>query len=190
MPSSLYFPREYIDKYQTRTDADAGWHRQWSPGGRNAGNRTGNLRAGSLTVPYSPSAVYCIGRNFAATLDQMDYDRPDEPDFFIKPPAALIGPEQPIRYPQWTDELTYAGELVAIIDQRSRDVPPDVVSEIIRGYTVMNDVDALNQQGWTARKAFDTSGPLGPWIETDLHPQDIEMETVIDGETRKSATTQ
>ena len=147
-------------------------------------------RDGSLTVPCSPSAVYCVGRNYAATLAQMDYDRPEEPDFFIKPPAALIGPAEPIRYPTWTDELTYAGELVAVIDERCRNVAPDAVPDVVRGYTVMNDIDALDQQGRTARKAFDSSGPLGPWIATDVDPRDIEMETVINGETRQSATTQ
>jgi 2-keto-4-pentenoate hydratase/2-oxohepta-3-ene-1,7-dioic acid hydratase in catechol pathway len=146
-------------------------------------------RDGVLTAPCSPSALYCVGRNFAATLDQMDYDRPDEPDFFIKPPASVTGPDQPVRYPDWTEELTYAGELVAVIDERCRAVAPDEVPEIIRGYTIMNDIDALDQQGRTARKAFDTSAPLGPYIETDIDPHDIQMETVIDGETRQSATT-
>jgi 2-keto-4-pentenoate hydratase/2-oxohepta-3-ene-1,7-dioic acid hydratase (catechol pathway) len=68
-------------------------------------------RDGQLTVPCTPSALYCVGRNFTATLDQMDYDRPSIPDFFIKPPAALVGPAQPVRYPQWCNKLTYAGEL-------------------------------------------------------------------------------
>ena len=146
-------------------------------------------RDGTLTYPCEPSALYCVGRNFAATLDQMDYDRPEEPDFFIKPPASLIGPEEPIRYPSWTDELTYAGELVAVIDRRCHDVDPGDVPNVIRGYTVMNDVDALDQAGRTARKAFDASAPLGPWIETDIHPADVDMETVIDGETRQAANT-
>lgn len=146
-------------------------------------------RDGVVTYPCSPSALYCVGRNFAATLDQMDYDRPDEPDFFIKPPASLVGPEKPVRYPAWTAELTYAGELVAVIDQRCRDIAPAAVPDVVRGYTVMNDVDALDQQGRTARKAFDTSAPLGPYIETEIDPHDIEMETVINGETRQSATT-
>ena len=146
-------------------------------------------RDGTLTYPCSPSALYCVGRNFAETLDQMEYSRPEEPDFFIKPPAALVGPDQPIRYPPWTDELTYAGELVAVIDQRCHDVKPDEVPELVRGYTVMNDVDALDQQGRTARKAFDTAAPLGPWMETELDPRDVEMETIVDGETRQSATT-
>lgn len=146
-------------------------------------------RDGTLTYPCSPSALYCVGRNFAETLDQMDYDRPDEPDFFIKPPASLTGPGQPVRYPDWTDELTYAGELVAVVDRRCRDVAPEDVPDLLRGYTIMNDIDALDQQGRTARKAFDTSAPLGPAIETDIDPREIEMETKINGETRQSAST-
>jgi len=147
-------------------------------------------RDGELTYPCSPSALYCVGRNFAETLDQMDYERPEEPDFFIKPPSALVGPDDPVRYPEWTDELTYAGELVAVIDERCRDVAPADVPDVVRGYTIMNDVDALDQQGRTARKAFDTSAPLGPWIETDVDPTDIDMETLVSGERRQEANTE
>lgn len=146
-------------------------------------------RDGELAVPSIPSALYCVGRNFTATLDQMDYDRPSVPDFFIKPPAALIGPAQPIRYPKWSDKLTYAGELAAVIDTRCRDIEQSSVPDIIRGYTILNDIDALDQEGRTARKAFDTSAPLGPWIETDVDPYDMSMKTIINGETRQSATT-
>jgi len=101
-----------------------------------------------------------------------------------------VGPEEPIRYPGWTDELTYAGELVAVVDERCRDLDTGDVSGTLRGYTIMNDVDALDQAGRTARKAFDTSAPLGPWIETDLDPVDVEMETVIGGERRQAANTE
>lgn len=146
-------------------------------------------RDGQLTVPCIPSALYCVGRNFTETLDQMDYDRPSVPDFFIKPPASLIGPTQPIRYPKWCNKLTYAGELAAVIDTRCRRVDQSSVPDVIRGYTILNDVDAIDQEGRTARKAFDTSAPLGPWIEADIEPHDITMETTINGETRQSATT-
>ena len=146
-------------------------------------------RDGSLTYPCSPSALYCVGRNYAATLDQMDYERPPEPDFFIKPPTALLAPGDPIRYPAWTEELTYAGELAAVIGTRCHDVSPSEVSDVVRGFTIINDVDALDQQGRTARKAFDGSGPLGPWIETDFDPSEVGMETTINGETRQDSNT-
>ena len=142
-----------------------------------------------LTYPCSPSALYCVGRNYAQTLSQMSYERPDEPDFFIKPPASLVGPDEHIRYPRWSEEVTYAGELAAVIDTECHEIDPESVSEIVRGYTILNDVDALDQPGRTARKAFETSGPLGPWIETDIDPSGIEMETVINGEQRQSANT-
>ncbi|GGL50982.1 fumarylacetoacetate hydrolase family protein [Halocalculus aciditolerans] len=143
----------------------------------------------ALLAPCRPSALYCVGRNYAATLDQMDYDRPDDPDFFIKPPVSVVGPGEPIPYPSFSDEVTYAGELAAVIDKTCKHVPPEEVSEVVRGYTIMNDVDALDQPGRTARKAFDGSGPLGPWVETDVDPTDVDMRTEINGETRQEANT-
>lgn len=147
-------------------------------------------RDGRLLPPCEPSALYCVGRNYAETLDQMDYVRPEEPDFFIKPPASLLAHGQPIPCPSFTDELTYAGELAAVIDERCRDLDPEEVPDAIGGYTVMNDVDALDQQGRTARKAFDGSGPLGPWIETDVDPTDVDMWTDVGGERRQEANTE
>jgi 2-keto-4-pentenoate hydratase/2-oxohepta-3-ene-1,7-dioic acid hydratase in catechol pathway len=144
---------------------------------------------GELLAPCDPSALYCVGRNFAATLDQMDYERPERPDFFIKPPVSVHPPEREIPYPRFTDELTYAGELAAVIDQSCTDLAPEAVPEVVRGYTILNDLDALDQDGRTARKAFDGSAPLGPWVETDADPENMDMETRINGEVRQEANT-
>ncbi|MFC4449395.1 fumarylacetoacetate hydrolase family protein [Halorussus aquaticus] len=147
-------------------------------------------RDGRLLPPCDPSALYCVGRNYAETLDQMEYERPEEPDFFIKPPTSLVAHGEPIPYPEFTDELTYAGELAAVVGERCRNVTPEEVPEVVRGYTILNDVDALDQQGRTARKAFDGSGPLGPWIETDVDPTAIDMWTDVAGERRQKANTE
>lgn len=145
---------------------------------------------GDLLPPCTPSALYCVGRNYAETISQMEYDRPDEPSFFIKPPAALLGHDRPIPYPEFTNELTYAGELAAVIDERCRNLSPTDIPDVVRGYTIMNDIDALDQQSRTARKAFDCSGPLGPWIETEIDPTSIDMWTDISGERRQEANTE
>ncbi|NUE03304.1 fumarylacetoacetate hydrolase family protein [Halorubraceae archaeon YAN] len=144
----------------------------------------------TLLSPCNPTAIYCVGRNYAETLEQMSYDRPEEPDFFLKPPASLTGPNTTIAYPSFTDELTYAGELVAVINEQCHRVSPADAKDVIRGYTIMNDLDALDQQGRTARKAFTGSGPLGPWIETALDPTSIDMHTDINGERRQEANTE
>jgi 2-keto-4-pentenoate hydratase/2-oxohepta-3-ene-1,7-dioic acid hydratase in catechol pathway len=143
-----------------------------------------------LLAPCEPSALYCVGRNFAATLDQMDYDRPERPDFFIKPPVSVHPPEHEIPYPTFTTELTYAGELAAVIDHSCTGLAPAEVPSVVHGYTILNDLDALDQDGRTARKAFDSSAPLGPWIETDADPETMEMATRINGELRQEANTE
>ena len=142
-----------------------------------------------LLAPCQPSALYCVGRNYAATLELKGYDRPTEPSFFIKPPVSVVGPGAPIPYPGFSEEVTYAGELAAVLDRECRHLEPAEVPAAVRGYTVLNDMDALDQPSVTARKAFDGSGPLGPWIETDLDPTDVDMRTVINGETRQEANT-
>jgi 2-keto-4-pentenoate hydratase/2-oxohepta-3-ene-1,7-dioic acid hydratase in catechol pathway len=113
------------------------------------------------------------------------------PDWFIKPAVSLHHPGRPIEYPDWTDELTYAGELAAVIDERCTDFAGEAeIREAVRGWTILNDLDALDQAGRTARKAFDGSAPLGPVIETDLNPRSLDMRTEIDGEERQSANTE
>jgi 2-keto-4-pentenoate hydratase/2-oxohepta-3-ene-1,7-dioic acid hydratase in catechol pathway len=145
---------------------------------------------GELLAPCEPGTFYCVGRNFAEKIDQMDYDVPEIPDWFIKPAVSLHPPEQPIEYPTWTEELTYAGELAAVIDEECHDLEGESeVEDALRGWTILNDLDALDQERRTARKAFDGSGPLGPVIETDLDPRGIDMTTYVGGELRQEATT-
>lgn len=142
-----------------------------------------------LLAPCEPGTFYCVGRNFGEKVDQMDYDIPDKPDWFIKPAVSLHHPETPIEYPAWTEELTYAGELAVVIDDTCTDLADESeVRDAIRGWTILNDLDALDQERRTARKAFDGSGPLGPVIETDLDPRDSDMTTHIAGEKRQEAS--
>jgi len=143
----------------------------------------------TLVAPTEPSAFYCVGRNYAATIDQMDYEVPDEPDWFIKPPTALCDPGADVVYPPWCAQLTYAGELAAVIDRTCHDVAVSDVPDVVRGYTIVNDLDAIDQPKRTARKAFDGAAPLGPWIETDVDPTDLRMTTHVGGERRQSART-
>ena len=142
-----------------------------------------------LLPPCEPSVLYCIGKNYDETIDQMGYETPDDPTFFIKPPVSLHPPERPIPYPAFTSELTYAGELAAVVDTACKNVDEEEVDDVIRGYTILNDLDCLDQESLAARKAFDASGPLGP-VVADVEPVGIEMTTHINGELRQKDNTE
>lgn len=142
-----------------------------------------------LLAPCEPSVLYCIGKNYDETIDQMGYETPDDPTFFIKPPVSLHPPEQPIPYPEFSSEMTYAGELAAVIDTECKGVEESAVDDVVRGYTILNDLDCLDQESLSARKAFDAAGPLGPVI-ADIDPVGVEMTTRINGELRQEDNTE
>ena len=64
---------------------------------------------------------------------------------------------------------------------------------MVLGYTCGNDVtarDLQRQDGqWARAKGFDTFCPLGPWIETDLDPTQVEVTCLVNGAERQRGST-
>jgi len=80
-----------------------------------------------------------------------------------------------------------------VIGRLGRQVPPERAGAVIFGYTCANDVTARDLQArdgqWARAKGFDTFCPLGPWIETDVDPADLELTTRLNGEVRQHSRT-
>jgi len=80
-----------------------------------------------------------------------------------------------------------------VIKDRVRNISPASARDHILGYTCANDVTARDLQKkdgqWTRAKSFDTFCPVGPWIETDLNPDDLLIESYLNGELRQSSRT-
>jgi len=146
-----------------------------------------------LLAPILASKVVCVGKNYAAHAAEMGGTAPEQPVIFIKPNTAIAGPNAPIVYPPSSTRVDYEGELAVVIGRPCKDVPAARAREVILGYTIANDVTARDQQQsdgqWTRGKGYDTFCPLGPWIETDLDPADLEIRTELDGEVRQLSRT-
>jgi 2-keto-4-pentenoate hydratase/2-oxohepta-3-ene-1,7-dioic acid hydratase in catechol pathway len=147
-----------------------------------------------LLAPVLPSKVVAVGRNYADHAREMGSEPPAEPVLFLKPSTAVVGHGDPIAYPvKLTQRVDYEGELAVIIGRLCREVPAAQAAEVIFGYTCANDVTARDLQArdgqWTRAKGFDTFCPLGPWIETDADPADLELTTVLNGEVRQQTRT-
>jgi len=147
-----------------------------------------------LLAPVLPSKVIAIGKNYADHAREMGGEPPDDPVIFLKPSTAVVGPREPIVYPaQVSERVDFEGELAVVIGRLCRHVPPARVPEVIFGYTCANDVTARDLQArdgqWARAKGFDTFCPLGPWIETDVDPADLELTTIVNGEIRQNSRT-
>jgi 2-keto-4-pentenoate hydratase/2-oxohepta-3-ene-1,7-dioic acid hydratase in catechol pathway len=146
-----------------------------------------------LLAPILASKVVCMGKNYAAHIEEMGGEAPEDPVIFLKPNTAIIGPGVPIQLPANASPVHHEGELAVVIGRPCKDVPAARAAENILGYTIANDVSARDQQKadgqWMRAKGHDTFCPTGPWIVTDLDPSDLEIRTEVNGQVRQRSRT-
>lgn len=156
--------------------------------------KTYQLEEVRLLSPIIPrSKVIGVARNWADHASELGHEAPTSPQYFLKPNTSVIGPGDPITLPEWSEEVSFEGELAVVIGRIAKSVPAERVPEIIFGYTVANDLTARDAQKsdlqWTRAKGFDGACPLGPWIETELDTDDLEIKTWVDGDIKQNGTT-
>jgi 2-keto-4-pentenoate hydratase/2-oxohepta-3-ene-1,7-dioic acid hydratase in catechol pathway len=146
-----------------------------------------------LLPPVLPNKVVAIGRNYAEHAKELGNEVPDTPVVFFKPSTSVCGPHDPIAYPSFSSEVHYEAELAVVIGRLCKDVPRERVKDVILGYTCGNDVTARDVQRaesqWARAKGFDTSCPLGPWVETELDASDLGVMCTVNGDQRQLGRT-
>jgi 2-keto-4-pentenoate hydratase/2-oxohepta-3-ene-1,7-dioic acid hydratase in catechol pathway len=146
-----------------------------------------------LVPPVLPSKVVAVAKNYAEHAAEMGGEVPAEPMIFLKPSTSVVGPGASIALPWQSEQVEHEAELAVVIGRMCRDVPRDRVGDVVLGYTCANDVTARDLQRndgqWGRAKGFDTFCPLGPWIRTDLDPDDLEVVGLVNGEVRQRGST-
>ncbi|MGB9618099.1 MAG: fumarylacetoacetate hydrolase family protein [Desulfomonilaceae bacterium] len=151
------------------------------------------LGAVKLLPPCTPSKVVAIGLNYRDHAEELGLALPEEPLLFLKPPSSIIGPGETILAPPQSKRVDYEAELAVVISRTARQVKAEKAADYILGYTCLNDVTARDLQSkdgqWTRAKGFDTFCPIGPWIETDLDPSDLEISLYLNDELKQHSRT-
>jgi 2-keto-4-pentenoate hydratase/2-oxohepta-3-ene-1,7-dioic acid hydratase in catechol pathway len=158
------------------------------------------VREARLLAPLRPRSL----RDFLAfeghlkgALGRLGREIPDEwyevPAYYKGMPDTVIGPDEEIPWPAWTERLDHELELAAVVGQRCRDVPASDAAAVIFGYTIWNDVSARDVQtrelpigmGPAKAKDWDGSNVLGPCLVTadELDAGDLAMSVRVNGET-------
>lgn len=106
------------------------------------------------------------------------------PVYYKGNPLTLIGHEQEVPWPNYTNFMDYELELGLVIGKRGRNLTPQVALSSLFGVTIYNDFSARDIQGQEMRgmlgpaKGKDFATALGPWITT-RDELDIEQLTMI-----------
>lgn len=142
------------------------------------------------------SKIEVVGGNYAQHLAEIDLKAAEQPVVFLKAYGALIGANDPIRYPPLTGQLDYEVELVVVLGSDPLD--HDDPLSCVLGYTVGNDVSARDLQMLGPRdismdllgaKSQDRTCGVGPWIVTaDEFPKgqpNLAMTLKVNGDVRQ-----
>jgi 2-keto-4-pentenoate hydratase/2-oxohepta-3-ene-1,7-dioic acid hydratase in catechol pathway len=144
-------------------------------------------------LPVTPTKIVGVGLNYRAHALEMGKPLPAEPLLFLKPPSALIGPDEPIVRPRGYERVDFEGELAVVIGRRARRVSREQALEHVAGYTCLNDVTVRDLQKkdiqYTRAKGFDSFCPVGPRVAAGLDPERLHIETRVNGVTRQSSST-
>ena len=147
----------------------------------------------SLLAPCEPSKVVCVGLNDRLHATEMGKKIPDEARLFLKPSSAVIGPGQSIVLPDASRLVEHEAELGVVIGKTCRRIRPEEAWGYVFGYTCVNDVTARDIQRrdghYTRAKSYDTFCPVGPWVETSVHPKTVMVQARVNGETRQEGHT-
>ncbi len=143
--------------------------------------------------------IFCVGRNYVDHAKELGNTVPEEPVIFMKPKSALLQPNTPFYYPEFTNELHYEAELVLRISKNGKHVQEHQAHGYYDAITVGIDFTARDIQAefkkkglpWEKAKAWDQSAVVGKWVpiqaETMRSPLCFSMqknkELVQDGNT-------
>jgi len=146
-----------------------------------------------LLAPCEPTKVVGVGTNYKEVVEKKGEALPQEPIIFLKPPSAIIGPEEEILIPEGVNEVNFEAELVVVIKKRARNVSPEEAKEYILGYTCGNDITAKDfmEKGkpWTKAKSFDTFMPVGPCISTGIDGDNLAIKMYHNGKLVQDSNT-
>src|SRR5690348_12536523 len=146
-----------------------------------------------------PSAVICIGQNYAAHARESGAEPPAEPIVFFKHPNTVVGPNDDVLLPPGSTRTDYEVELGVVIGRRARylDSPDDALA-CVAGYAVSDDLSErafqIEHSGgqWSKGKTFEAANPLGPWLVPAAEvpdPQALGLRSWVNGEVRQDSST-
>jgi 2-keto-4-pentenoate hydratase/2-oxohepta-3-ene-1,7-dioic acid hydratase in catechol pathway len=162
-------------------------------GAQQRGTSLGNLAAATLLAPAEPKKIVCVGLNYAAHAAESGKTVPEAPLMFFKPPTALTNPGADIVWPTGGTRIDAEAELCMVVRRRAKLIPAERWRDYVLGFTCGNDVSERDWQDgdgqWSRAKGFDTSCPLGPWLETDVNPDSLQIRGWLGGKLQQDSNT-
>ncbi len=144
-------------------------------------------------VPVVPSKIIAVGINYLDHAREMGRELPKEPLIWLKATTSLLADGGKIEIPFPEHRTDFEAELAIVISRKIRNVSPTTAARYILGYTAAQDISDRHIQKsdgqWARCKSFDTFTPLGPYVETNIDPNELGIQQFQNGQLRQNSNT-
>ena len=145
-----------------------------------------------------PSAVICIGMNYAAHAAESGSEPPTVPIMFLKTPNTVVGPDDAVAIPRTSVKTDWEVELGVVLGRRASYLESPAQSiDHIAGFVTANDLSERDFQltvsggQWSKGKSAPGFNPTGPWLVTpdEVDYRDLRLRSWVNGEPRQDSST-
>jgi 2,4-diketo-3-deoxy-L-fuconate hydrolase len=145
-----------------------------------------------------PSAVVCVGLNYAAHAAESGAQPPEHPVIFLKTPNTVGGPDDAVAIPRGSTKTDWEVELGIVIGKRASYLDsPEAAREHIGGFVVVDDLSErdfqLNVSGgqWSKGKSSPGFCPTGPYLVTpdEVDAGNLRLRSWVNGGIRQDSST-
>lgn len=145
-----------------------------------------------------PSAIICIGMNYAAHAAESGSLPPEHMVVFMKTPNTLGGPDDDVAIPRRSEKTDWEVELGVVIGRRASYLADEAEAMAhVAGYVLANDLSErawqLEVSGgqWGKGKSAAGFSPVGPWLVSadEVDVKNLRLRSWVNGEPRQDSST-
>jgi acylpyruvate hydrolase len=142
--------------------------------------------------------IFGIGRNYAAHIEELNNERPDEPVIFTMPETALLHRNRPFFYPSFSNDIHFEVEIVLKICKVGKNIDPKFAhtyyDEIGVGidFTARDLQQKAKEKGlpWAIAKGFNDAAPISGFVsKKDFDLNNLNFSLTQNGELKQAGNT-
>jgi 2-keto-4-pentenoate hydratase/2-oxohepta-3-ene-1,7-dioic acid hydratase in catechol pathway len=147
----------------------------------------------------NPGKIVCVGLNYRKHAQEIGMPIPKVPVLFNKFNNSLAAHNSTIKLPprDVAYKFDYETELLVVMGRHARNVSEAEALDTVAGYCTANDFSARDLQletggQWMIGKTLDAFAPIGPYFVSAARvgdPNNLKLETHVNGEVRQSSNT-
>ncbi len=143
--------------------------------------------------------IIAIGRNYAAHIEELRNEKPEDPVVFCKPDTAVLKDNAPFYHPDFSNDIHHEVEVILKVSKEGKNIEAKFAHKYYEEIGLGIDFTARDLQAkqkakglpWEIAKAFNGSAPISHFVPKTDYPdlKNLNFHLLVNGELRQKGNT-